>query len=448
MMRTIEVFLVIIIITSAFIISAFFAILPQPRRVSPLNLRRIALSTLQTLDMDYALSETVFKDKSDPAWAQLQIALSACLPPNIVYNFTVYEVQSRNNTELYRYINSFSNAESLGIQSDASSYLVASSNVTFHVTPEKIGEHGGGGTLYILNCSDANGWWITGYTAQSLATDLYNLLSPYFQRTIMVQTTAQLGQMLAGTSLQGENIQNAVVINTCGEAVPIPTAYCTIPYSNDAYAYYAYFLGQKVNQYNWTWASIVGYPFYYVSNTGYFNGPNDQNGWGLFGMKCVAAAGLNSFLRGLNGEGYVTDTVGWITLGGGGNPASAQVQLSSSALGFTNYYGIYPSPYQTATRAVPSTIQSRYNLNAAAYIFDPVNAGGKTWLAGATFVHTNSTGYIKGKLIPIGLTRTADIRITALAILSYYEPRLYRSEYTAAGTSRLVVLQLGQVGGI
>jgi hypothetical protein len=390
----------------------------------------------------------VFKNESDPTWAQLQIALSACLPPNIVYNLTVYEVQSGNETELYHYIKSFSNAENLGIQSDASSYLVASSNVTFHVTPEKIGEHGGGGTLYILNCSDANGWWITGYTAQSLAQDLHNLLSPYFQQTIMVQNTQQLGQILNGTSLQGEILQNAVVINTFGEAVPIPTGYAT-KYYRDAYAEYCYELGKRVNQYNWTWASIVGYPFYYVSNTGYFNGPNDQNGWGVFGMKCVAAAGLNSFLRGLNGEGYVTDTVGWITLGNPpATPASAQVQLSSSALGFTNYYGIYPSPYQTATRAVPSTIQSRYNLNATAYIFDPVNAGGKTWLAGATFVHRNSTGYIKGKLIPIGLTRTTDIRITALAVLSYYKPRLYRSEYTATGTSRLVVLQLGQVGGI
>jgi hypothetical protein len=207
-------------------------------------------------------------------------------------------------------------------------------------------------------------------------------------------------------------------------------------------------LGQKVNQYNWTWTSIVGYPFYYVSNTGYFTGPNDQNGWGVFGMKCVAAAGLNSFLKGLNGESYVTDTVGWITLGNPPTtPASAQVQLSSSSLGFTNYYGIYPSPYQTATRAVPSTIQSRYNLNVTTYIFDPVDAGGKTWLAGAMFVH-NSGGSITGRLLPIGLTRSADIRIAALALLSYYQPRLYRSEYTAYGTSRLAVLQLGLVGGV
>jgi hypothetical protein len=445
MMRTIEILLVIIILTGAFIISSLFAVLPSPRQVSPLNLPRLALTTLQTLDGDYDLSATVFKANDDPAWAQLQIALSACLPPNMVYNLTVYEVQG--GAQLYTVIKSFSNAENLGISSEAASYLTASSNVTFSVTPEKIGgSQGGGVTLYILNCSDSYGWWITGYTAQSLAQDLYNLLSPYFQATVMVQNTTQLGQILDGASLRNETLQNAVVINTFGEAVPIPAGYAT-KYDDDMYAEYCYQLGKRVNQYNWTWVSIVGYPLFYVSNTGYFNGSSDQNGYGIYGMKCVAQAGLNAFLRGIDGVGYSGDTE-WITLGGGGNPQYALVQLSSAAQYFSNYYGVYPSPYQTATRAVPSSIQSKYNLNATAYVFDPVNSGGKTWIAGATFVHKNATGYILGKFIPIGLTRTPDIRITALAILSYYAPRLYPSDYMANGTSRLVVLGLGQAGGV
>jgi hypothetical protein len=273
------------------------------------------------------------------------------------------------------------------------------------------------------------------------------MLSPYFSRTIMVQSTAELGTILGGTPLHGENIQSAVIINTCGEAVPIPTAYCTSPYSTDSYANYCYFLGQKVNQYNWTWASIVGYPLYYVSNTGYFSGSGDQNGYGLYGMKSVGAPGMNSFLSGLNGETYTTDSIGWITLGGGSNPAKVIVTLAASAADFTNYYGVYPFSTQTATRAVPSTIQSRYNLTAVSYVFNPKDDSGKTWLAGATFVHNSSNGDITGKFVPIGLTRSADIRITALAILSYYQPRLYRSEYTVYGTSRLAVLQLGPAGG-
>jgi len=444
MMRTIEIFLVIVIITAAFIISSFFAVLPLPRRVSPINLRRLALTTLQTLDVNYDLSETVFKSDGDPAWSELQIALSACLPPNMVYNLTVYDVLS-GGTQLYRSLKSISNAESLGVASDASSYLVASSNVTFNVIPEKIGARGGGGTLYILNCSDANGWWITGYTAQSLAEDLNNLLSPYFQRTIMVQNTAQLGQILNGTALQGETLQSAVVINTFGEAVPIPSAYCTTPYSTDSYAYYCYFLGQRVRLYNWTWLSIVGYPLYYVSNTGLFL--SDQNTWGIYGMKRVGRSehwdggqsGIHAFLQGLdNRPQYTYDRTSLI-------PSTGFIAtLSLQVLECCNYYGIYPSPYQTSTRALKDSILSDYHLTIGLKIFDSVTVSGTTYNPGALYNHISKSG----SLLALGLTRTPDIRLTAIGLLSYYKPRLYASEYTAAGTSRLVVLQLGLVGGI
>jgi len=440
MMRTIEVFLVIVIITGAFIIASFYAVLPVPRRVSPLNLRRIALTTLQVLDADYSLSEVAFKEPDDPdyalAWSQLQVALSALLPPNMVYNLTVYEVRGDGGEELYIPLKSISNAESLGIQSEASSYLVASSNVTFRVIPEKIGERQGtGGTLYILNCSDARGWWITGYTAHTLAQDLYNLLSPYFQKTVMVQNTTQLAKILNGTTLEGETLQSAVVINTFGEAVPIPAGYYASTGvgrdSNGNYSMYCYTLGQRVRQYNWTWVSIVGYPLYYVSNTDLF--PNNHNDWGIYGMRSVESAGLNAFLRGLNGLGYTYDNT-WIT-GSLSNP----VYLSLEAVYYCNYYGIYPSPYHTATRALPSWITSTYNLRVTTYIFNP--SGG--WLAGAVFRHA-----VSGAFLALGLTRTPDIRLTALGLLSEYKPRLFRSEYTAAGATRLVVLQLGQVGGV
>ena len=435
MMRTIEVFLVIIIITAAFIISSFFAVLPQPRQVSPLNLRRIALTTLQTLDGNYDLSGTAFKSPGDLAWGQLQIALSACLPPSIVYNLTVYEVLS-GGTQLYTPIHSISNAESLGVSSDASSYLVASSNVTFSVIPEKIGERGGGGTLYILNCSDANGWWITGYTAQSLAADLYNLLSPYFKATIMVQTTAQLRQILNNNTLQGEVVQNAVVINTFGEAVPIPTEYCTTPYSNNNYAYYCYFLGQKVRLYNWTWASIVGYPFYYVSNT--ISLKDSRNNWGIWGMRDVTQPGMYAFLQGLTDKIYSASDSTDIYKDVG------VVSISQQVLDSCNYYGIYPSPYQTSTRAIQKSKLNTYtSLTVGLLIFDEKSG----CYPGALYNHINGAK-IEGSLLALGLTRTPDIRLTAIGLLSYYKPRLYRSEYTAAGTSRLVVLQLGQVGGV
>jgi hypothetical protein len=440
-MRTIEVLLVIIIIMGASLIASIYAILPQPRRVSPINLRRLALTTLEMLDSDHDLSKTVFKTSDDPAWGQLQTALSASLPPNIIYNLTVYSI-SPGTMQLLNATETLSNAQTLGVGSDVSTYLVASSNVTFNVTPEKIGEHGGGGTLYILNCSDSNGWWITGYSSAQLSGDLCDLLSPYFQATVIVQNTAQFGQILNGTSLQGETLQNAVIINTCGEAVPIPQSYAN-QYPGGSYAQYAFQLGKRVSQYNWTWVSIVGYPLYYVCNTGLFTGPNDQNGWGIFGMKCVGAAGLNSFLEGLDNQTYTYNDA-WITCSAGNNPGDdpklATVPLSSDAIYYCNYYGIYPSPTQTATRALPTSILGQYNLNVTSYVFSQVDS----WNAGAVYRHYD--GY--GGLMALGLTRGPDIRLTALGLLCDYRPRLFRSEYTVAGTSRLVVLELGQVGGV
>jgi hypothetical protein len=436
MMRTIEVLIVIIIITGAFIAASFYAVLPWPRQVSPVNLRRLAFTTLQMLDSNYELSRAAFETDNYTIWGGLQVALSASLPPNVIYNLTVYEVTGET-TQLYTIIDSMSNAESLGATSDASTYMVASSNVTFSVVPEKIGEHSGGGTLYILNCSDAPGWWITGYTAQSLAQDLYNLLSPYFSKTIMVQNTAELGQILDGTSLHGETLQNAVVINTCGEAVPIPSNYADM-YPQNTYAEYFYQLGKRVLQYNWTWTSIVGWPFYYVSNTNKFSG--NQNGWGIYGMVQVNNPGLNAFLQGLdNRSSYVP--------GISSTSSPGVVYLSSQVIDSSNYYGIYPSPYQTSTRALPTSIISDYHLNVTTYVFNVVSGS----IPAAVYRHTvtiGGTSQYQGGFYAIGLTRTPDIRLTALGLLADYKPRLYRSEYTANGTSRLVVLQLGLVGGV
>ncbi len=436
MMRTIEVLIVIIIITGAFIAASFFAVLPWPRQVSPVNLRRLSFTTLEMLDSNYDLSRAAFETENYTIWGGLQIALSASLPPNIIYNLTVYEVTGET-TQLYTFIDSMSNAESLGVTSDASSYMVASSNVTFNVVPEKIGEHSGGGTLYILNCSDAPGWWITGYTAQGLANDLYNLLSPYFSNTIMVQNTAELGKILDGTSLHGETLQNAVVINTCGEAVPIPSNYADM-YPQNTYAEYFYQLGKRVLQYNWTWTSIVGWPFYYVSNINKFS--SYDNGWGIYGMRQTGNPGLNAFLQGLdNRSSYVP--------GSSSTSSPGVVYLSSQAIDSSNYYGIYPSPYQTSTRALPTSITTDYHLDVTTCVFNPVGSS----IPAAVYRHKVTIGgttQYQGGFYAIGLTRTPDIRLTALGLLADYRPRLYRSEYTANGTSRIVVLQLGLVGGV
>jgi len=443
-MRTMEIFLAAIILFVGFAVASFFAILPSPRLVSSPNLRELASSTLETFDVNGDLSRTVFAGPSDPSWASLQIALASSLPPNIVYNLSVYDiVTSLDGVVTYSLVHSISDSQNdLGVGSEASSKAVTSSNVTFTANPQKIGEGTGKNiTLYILNCNDANGWWITGYTAQSLASDLCNLLSPYFQTTVLVNSTNQLGLLLDNTSLQGETLQDAVLINTFGEAVPIPAGYYTTQgydSGHNSYAKYSHILGQRVNQYNWTWVSIVGYPFFYVTNTVTFA---SSQAWGIYGTREVGAAGLNAFLQGLdnpNPSSYSYNSQ-WIT----GNPGV--VRFTWNASFYSNYYGIYPAPYQTSTRALPTSILSTYHLSVTpnSYIFKVVN----NWIAGATFNHKGSDNKAHGSFTAIGLTRIPDIRITALGLLQYYHPSIYKSEFGASGTSRLIVLQLAQQGG-
>jgi hypothetical protein len=69
-------------------------------------------------------------------------------------------------------------------------------------------------------------------------------------------------------------------------------------------------------------------------------------------------------------------------------------------------------------------------------------------LPGAVFNHIFKGGTnVTGSLFTLGVTRVPDIRLAGLGILSNYNPVLYKSKYTAAGTSKLVVLQLGLAGG-
>jgi hypothetical protein len=431
MMRTVETILVVILLITA-LTASLFATWPSLRNVSSNDLRRIALTTLETLDADNSLSETVFRSSDDPAWNSLQVALSSCLPPNMVYNLTVYQIQSGTSVELYSPVNSISNSKDLGESTDAASYLVTH-NATFSVTPGKIGGTYGG-TLYILNCSDSSGWWITGYTGQSLAQDLLNLLSQYFQRTIIVQNTAQLGQILNGTALQNETLPNAVVCNVFGEAVPVPQGYYTsanVGYDpiNLSYARYCHTLGGKVRLYNWTWVSIVGYPLYYVSNTAYFAGI--QNTYGIYGVNKVGPAGRTAFLQGLDNQSYSF-------VPGSDIGPEVVVNLTSEALNYCNYYGLYPNPSQTASRSMPLSVLGNYNLTIAFQMFNTYsNSSG-----GALFKNS-----VSGSFLALGLTRTPDVRLTALGLLGYYKPSLYPSEQTTSSSSRLVILSVGRMGG-
>jgi hypothetical protein len=152
-------------------------------------------------------------------------------------------------------------------------------------------------------------------------------------------------------------------------------------------------------------------------------------------MKLVGQAGVNAFLQGLDNhevpdQGLCSD-VGVVT-------------LTQSTIDSCNYYGIYPSSYQTSTRALSTSILADYNLTVGLPVFNQVG----NYLPAALYNHkTSGSPDITGSFLAIGLTRTPDVRITAISLLAYYHPRLYASDYTVEGTSRLVVLQLGLAGG-
>ncbi|MBS7636880.1 hypothetical protein KEJ37_06065 [Candidatus Bathyarchaeota archaeon] len=447
MMRTIESIIAIIIMLSAFLIASYLIVLPSPRAVSPLNLRALALTVVKNLDTGGYLSEVTFSN-DDSDWNELQTVLSASFPPHIAYNLTVYEI---TESGAYVPVRTISNAIGNVAFTESVSYMVSSPDVTYKTVAQKISEGGKNLTLYILNCVDANGWWITGYTAQMLAQDVYKLLKPYFETIILVNSTAQLLSLLDGiklTTSPTESVTDAIIINTFGEVMPIPVEY-TQGYSRQGdgysssggYARYCYTLGRKVRQYNWKWISIVGYPFFYVTNTVRFY--NVQNGYGIYGIVRVGAAGLNAFLQGLNNENYAYDST-WITKDITAD-YGIQVQFTPEAYYRTNYYGIYPASEQSASRALPgpgapNSVTSRYNLAVYAPVFNPVYG----YYAAATFKHNSG----KGALIAIGLTRTPDIRITALALLIYYKPNIFKETFTAPGKSRLIILQLAALGGV
>ena len=173
-----------------------------------------------------------------------------------------------------------------------------------------------------------------------------------------------------------------------------------------------------------------------MSNNVVFSGV--QNGWGIYGMRMTASGGSRAFLEGLADQPYSYNSNGIASDVG-------VVTLTDQTVDNTNYYGIYPSSYQTSTRALSNSILASYSLSIGFNVFNPVG----NYNPGAIYNHKASgSSDITGSFLALGLTRTPDVRVTGLSLLSYYKPRLYSSLYTANGTSRLVVLQLGLMGSV
>jgi len=446
MLKTVEaLFVVVLVFTSLSAIESYIQ-LPSPRLASSIGQQELATTTLKSLDNDGTLTQAVFS-KNDSQWAEVLKSIDNNIPSNTIYKLTSYQIVLNKTASTLDYIPDRTGGNFNGVfpsGSIMSSYTVTSPNVTVTQTPEKIRTKNGAVTLYILNCNDANGWWITGYTGNTLADSVYQSISPYFTTTILVNSTSQLDSLLSGTKITtdpNERVQDAVIINTFGESVPIPQS------QTANYQQYPYTVGKRVNTFNWTWVSIVGYPFYYASNKATFS--SYDNSWGIHGMRMIDSRGLNYFLQGIDSSFYSSpvDNNTWITNSIGVVAYTDQIRESM------DYYGIYTGLTQTSTRALPIKDLSRYHLvlptdsqgNAYSNIFIPITTGGKQYYAGAIWAHQVG-GVTNGAFMAIGLDRTPDIRVTLIGLLNYYKPTLLRSQFNVAGTTRMVELQIGQLG--
>ena len=153
MLRTVEALFVVVLVLSTLLGLTHFVDIPSPRSLSSVGLKDLAASTLESLNDDNFLTETVFSN--DPTdWAQLQNSLESSLLPNVMYKLTVYAIDSSSTGELeYTPLNSIYNFEGeLPSASETAFCTVTSPNVTYAITPEKISIGEKKITLYIFNC--------------------------------------------------------------------------------------------------------------------------------------------------------------------------------------------------------------------------------------------------------------------------------------------------------
>jgi hypothetical protein len=446
MLKTVEALFVVVLVFTTLVAMESYIQLPSPRLASSIGQQELATTTLKSLDNDGTLTQAVFK-KDDSKWAEVLKSIDNNIPSNTIYKLTSYQIVLNKTTGTLDYIPDKTGGNFDGVfpsGSITSSYTVTSPNVTVTQTPEKIRTKNGPVTLYILNCNDANGWWITGYTGNTLANSVYQGMSPYFITTILVNSTSQLDSLLSGSKITtnpNERIQDAVLINTFGESIPIPQS------QTANYQQYPYTIGKRVNTYNWTWVSIVGYPFYYASNKATFS--SYDNSWGIHGMRMIAAQGLNYFLQGIDSSYHSSpvenDT--WITSSIGVVSYTDQIRAAM------DYYGIYTGLTQTSTRAIPINGLNLYHMvlptdaqgNTYSNIFIPIASGSNQYYAGAIWAHQVG-GVTNGAFMAMGLDRTPDIRVTLIGLLNYFKPTLLRSQFNVVGTTRMVELQIGQLG--
>ena len=121
--------------------------------------------------------------------------------------------------------------------------------------------------------------------------------------------------------------------------------------------------------------------------------------------------GSRAFLEGVNNQTYSYNNARAIH--DSYQQSSYRLLSTQAAMNSCNYYGIYPSTYQTSTRALSNSTHWQAIIYSWTLTFS-IPSFSSDYFAGAIYNHcaTGSTN-ITGSLLALGLTRTPDVRVTA-----------------------------------
>jgi len=113
--------------------------------------------------------------------------------------------------------------------------------------------------IVIIAITGTEGWWVN-------PDPIINLAKQFTTNVIEIRDMDALYNFIENPS-----IEKAIVINTHGEAVPIPRQYVDGDPPNGTPRWRDWFnkIKDDISSYQWIWVSVDGYPFYRVSNPSY-----------------------------------------------------------------------------------------------------------------------------------------------------------------------------------
>ena len=440
MMRMVEALFVVVLISGSLLGIINYTSIPSPKESSSKGLEDTALSIIRSLDEDNTLTRAAFStDYND--YGEIQKALDATLPPNMVYNMSIVRLDLSSNT--LDYVTTWSVSNFKGNPPTGAktvSYAVTSPKVTVDAIRDKISVGGIPITLYILNCTDAYSWFPTQGSVTNIARETYDVLSPWFETTVVINSTAQLTSLISKNIgdpplVPGVSIQNAVVVNPLGGTIPFPLG-VDLNDPNGLIVQEAYKLGKAAYRFNWTYLSYVGYPQEYVS----------QANNGLKGLTMMERRNLDAFLYGLDNRALSSSAKEW--------RYKDDVPSSWTATAKKTYttYGVYPGLNQPDVFVLGKDMEGEFHLyiNDTA-VFEQTAKG----YPGAIYIHyidSNNNGVRdwteqrRGAFFSLCLPQIPDKRIATIGILQYYKPKIYRTPFTENDTLRFVSLTLAQLG--